>query len=253
MKFAPEPTSLSQRHHRILVDLRRLANAIESRFVPERLAIYVAEQHKILSAEDILMELCRGGYLRYLRAQERYAFTDVQTSTPQRIQIDGARIFLDDSFFKTIAFRLREGPESIDALLRETDADEETENPLTLERVEEALFQPRYAVNGSRTPAARWDAVAADHLYLEQVCGSALSAGSTLRLLSHHYPHLVNPTARRNALRSAGILAPIFPHGKHHNRWTVTELAREVLKKRTVHAGLTQNEAKALLSSDQLS
>jgi len=228
-----------------------MANALASRFIPELLAIYIAKQHRAISAEEILMELCRQGYLRFLSAQERYVFSDKKPSPPPKHPNDSVRVFLNDSFFETIATKLREGSESIESLVRESDTEDEGDKPLTLERVEEALFAPRYAVNGSRTPATRWDVVAADHLYLEQMQGSALSLAMNLRLLSHHYQHLVNPTARRNALRSAGILAPIFPHGKHHNRWTVTDMAREVLKKREVLPSLTADEAKELLSPKQ--
>ncbi|MEK7615289.1 MAG: hypothetical protein AAB431_02810 [Patescibacteria group bacterium] len=114
MSFAPEAHSITKIQWQILVDIDRMACALDSDSVPAAIAVYVARRHKGTNPEGTILALVREGYL-LKKKDERYEVGGKRL--PQRSSgLPGNETTpLDQKTIETIATQWKAGGRDIDA------------------------------------------------------------------------------------------------------------------------------------------
>lgn len=234
----------------LIVDLDRMAMALDSDSVHTTLAMFIARRHMPNNGHGMLRRLCHEGYLR-LRT-ERYELTEKPLPLARDCAVGSPPASLDDKFFSVVATEWRSGNRSVETFfmkIAETEREEsfKDERQISLQQIERVLSKPRTTVNGSRTASASWGTIMADHLLLQMVKGQGLSTIESVRLLAHHHPHLTAPQSKQTALRSKGLLDTSGRPGQRDGRWSVSKAAEEAIERLGMQPSLTQDQARAML------
>lgn len=250
MAFAPKAPAMTTIQRQLIVDLDRMAMALDSESVPTTLAIFIARRHMPNNGHGMLRRLCHDGYLR-LRT-ERYELTERPLPLARDCAIGSPPAELDETFFRIVATEWRSGNRSVDTFFKKIAEEErkdvfKDERLIDAQQIERDLCKPRTSVNGSRTASASWGTIVADHLLLQSIKGQGLTTSESVRLLAHHHPHLSSPQSKQTALRSKGLLDASARPGQRDGHWVVSKIAEEAVERLGMQPSLTQEQAQALL------
>ncbi len=251
MAFAPARIILTRVQRQILVDLDRMAMALNSDdSVPFALARFVASRHGTIHAHRVLIGLCQNGFLRPNHRDECYILTDKPVPPERECPRTSVPVAtLDVSFFEQVAAKWISGDRAVETYLVRDDDPESTRSSVSEQSIERTLTKARIAVNGSTSAATPWGTIMADHLLLEELNGGGLIGPQSVRLIAMHYPHLGAPQSKQTAMRAEGVLDTTRKAGLKGGLWSVSDLAAHVIARLRIQPSLTPDQARAFLDS----
>jgi hypothetical protein len=252
MPFASNTPVMTGIQRQLVVDLDRMATALNSKYIPRTLAIYVTSRHNPNLQEGMLRRLCHDGYLR-LRTDDCYELTQTRLPPVKECAVGSHPAELNDNFFTIIATEWQSGNRSVETFFLKVAQEEKSEAPAnspqaTAQQIELALCKTCVAVNGGRTPSTPWGVIIADHMLLQRLKGNGLSSRELRRLLEYHDPNLVSPQSRQTTMRNKGLLDMSGSQWQRNSKWFVSKAAEEIIMRLGTQPSLSHDQARAMLS-----